>query len=72
MVTGYWLDGCELNPSVMAIGRGLHWRGEIAVVQEGSLVPFYKKVKNPSYVDTVVARSVVVLPHCSGCSLTNS
>jgi hypothetical protein len=61
LVTAYWKEDSHRNRAVETAGKGLRWRGEIAVVQVGRLTPFYKRPKNPSSVNKAVARSVFTL-----------
>lgn len=58
LITAYWKEGKHKNRAVETAGKGLMWRGEIAVVQVGRLRPFYKRPKNPSCVNKAVARFV--------------
>lgn len=58
LITAYWKEGDHRNRAVETAGKGLRWRGEIAVVQVGRLTPFYKRPKNPSCVNKAVARFV--------------
>jgi hypothetical protein len=44
---------------VEAVCPGLEWRGEIAVVQAGRFVTFYKQVRKPSVVSKVVSKWVI-------------
>ena len=58
LITAYWKEDSHRNRAVEAAGKGLRWRGEIAVVQVGRLTPFYKHPKSPSSVNKAVARFV--------------
>jgi hypothetical protein len=42
--------------AVESVGKGLRWKGEIAVVQVGKFTPFYKRPKSPSSVNKAIAR----------------
>lgn len=64
LITAYWKNETNRNESVSSACGGLVWKGEIAVVQIGTLVPFYKRPKNPSSVNRAVARFVF---QCSTC-----
>lgn len=55
-ITAYWKEDGHKNMAVESAGRGLRWKGEIAVVQVGKLTPFYKRLRNPSSVNKAVAR----------------
>jgi len=59
LVSAYWEEAASPNRAVEAVCPGLEWRGEIAVVQAGRFVTFYKQVKNPSVVNKVVSKWVV-------------
>lgn len=56
LITAYWKEDDHRNMAVESAGKGLRWKGEIAVVQVGRLTPFYKRPKNPSSVNKAVAR----------------
>lgn len=56
LVSAYWEAGGGPNRAVEAACPGLEWRGEIAVVQAGRFVTFYKQMKNPSVVNKVVSK----------------
>lgn len=56
LVSAYWEAGDGPNRAVEAACPGLEWRGEIAVVQAGRFVTFYKRMKNPSVVNKVVSK----------------
>ena len=56
LISGYWEEGDSPNRAVEAACPGLEWRGEIAVVQVGRFVTFYKQVKNPSLVNRAVSK----------------
>lgn len=60
LVTAYWKEDHHRNRAVEAVGKGLRWRGEIAVVQVRKIKPFYKRPKNPSSINKAVARSVLL------------
>lgn len=59
LVSAYWEGDAGPNRAVEAACPGLEWRGEIAVVQAGRFVTFYKKFQNPSAVSKVVSKWVV-------------
>lgn len=61
LITAYWEEDDHKNRAVGSAGKGLIWRGEVAVVQVGRLKPFYKRPKNPSSVNKAVARFVPLL-----------
>jgi hypothetical protein len=56
LVSAYWEAESSPNRAVEAVCSGLEWRGEIAVVQAGRFVTFYKRVKTPSIVNKVVSK----------------
>lgn len=56
LVSAYWEAGDGPNRAVEAVCPGLEWRGEIAVIQAGRFVTFYKRMRNPSAVNKVVSR----------------
>lgn len=64
LITAYWKNEANRNDSVSSACGGLVWKGEIAVVQVGRLVPFYKRPKNPSSVNRAVARFVIQFSIC--------
>ena len=58
LVTAYW-NGTEApNAAVKKASGGLDWRGEIAVVQTGQVVVFYKQICHTSAVKKVLAKYV--------------
>lgn len=59
LVSAYWEGGDGPNRAVAAACPGLEWQGEIAVVQAGRFVTFYKRVRNPSLVNRAVSKWVV-------------
>lgn len=59
LVTAYWAGTADPNPAVAMACGGLEWRGEIAVVQAGRVVTFYKRVRTTTAVKKVVAKYVV-------------
>lgn len=61
LITAYWKESDHRNMAVETAGKGLRWRGEIAVVQVGRIKPFYKRPKNPHCVNKAVARFVFPL-----------
>jgi len=67
LVSAYWEEGTDPNRAVEAACPGLEWRGEIAVVQAGRFVTFYKRFKNPSVVSKVVSKSVSRFIFCACC-----
>lgn len=60
LVTAYWEEEDGPNRAVEAVCPGLEWRGEIAVVQAGRFVTFYKRVRTPSVVNKVVSKWVIL------------
>lgn len=56
LVSAYWEDKDSPNLAVGAACPGLEWRGEIAVVQVGRFVTFYKDVKNLSVASKAVSK----------------
>ena len=56
IVSAYWEGADSPNRAVEAACPGLEWRGEIAVVQAGRFVTYYKRVRNPSVVNKVVSK----------------
>ena len=58
LVSAYWDGEDSPNRAVEAVCPGLEWRGEIAVVQAGRFVTFYKRVRTPSVVSKVVSKWV--------------
>lgn len=56
LVSAYWEGEFGFNRAVEAACPGLEWRGEIAVVQAGRFVTFYKRFQNPSAVSKVVSK----------------
>ncbi|KAF9643069.1 hypothetical protein BDM02DRAFT_3192258 [Thelephora ganbajun] len=58
LVSAYWEGTDSPNRAVEAVCPGLEWRGEIAVVQAGRFVTFYKRVRKPSVVTKVVSKFV--------------
>jgi len=56
LVSAYWEGEDGPNRAVEAVCPGLSWQGEIAVVQMGRFVTFYKQVKNPSAVSKAVSK----------------
>lgn len=56
VVSAYWEEGGSPNRAVEAACPGLEWRGEIAVVQAGRFVTFYKRVRNTSAISKVVSK----------------
>ena len=59
LVTAYWAGIEDPNPAVKMACGGLEWRGEIAVVQAGRAVTFYKRLRRTSAVKKVIAKYVV-------------
>jgi hypothetical protein len=55
-VSAYWEGKDNPNAAVKTACPGLEWRGEIAVVQAGRFVTFYKNVKNLSVASKAVSR----------------
>lgn len=56
LVTAYW-DGEDCpNRAVEVACPGLEWRGEIAIIQAGRFVTFYKDVKRLSAVSKAVSK----------------
>jgi hypothetical protein len=64
LITAYWKEDGHRNRAVESAGKGLRWKGEIAVVQVGRLKPFYKRPKDPSSVNKAVARFVLLSWTC--------
>ena len=58
LITAYWKEDDHRNMAIESVGKGLRWKGEIAVVQVGKVLPFYKQPKDPSFVNRAVARCV--------------
>jgi hypothetical protein len=56
LVSAYWEGSDDPNMAVEAACPGLEWRGEIAIVQAGRFVTFYKNVKSLSVASKSVAR----------------
>ena len=56
LVSAYWDEEARSNLAVETLCPGLEWKGEIAVVQAGQLVTFYKEVKNLSIASKAVSR----------------
>lgn len=56
LVAAYWDAREDPNPAVAMACAGLEWRGEIAVVQAGRVVTFYKRVRCTTVVKKVVAK----------------
>jgi len=56
LVSAYWEEEGSPNRAVEATCPGLEWRGEIAVVQAGRFVTFYKQIRNPSLVNRAVSK----------------
>ena len=56
LVSAYWEEEGKPNTAVEAACPGLEWRGEIAVVQAGTFVTFYKDVKSLSVASKAVSR----------------
>lgn len=59
LVSAYWKGEDAPNRAVEAACPGLEWRGEIAVVQAGRFVTFYKQVKRLSVANRAVSKWVV-------------
>ncbi|KAF9778449.1 hypothetical protein BJ322DRAFT_1018105 [Thelephora terrestris] len=64
LVTAYWAGTEDPNPAVEMVCGGLEWRGEIAVVQVGRVVTFYKRVRRTTAVKKVVAKFVTEFMRC--------
>lgn len=58
LVAAYWADRSDTNLAIKTVCRGLEWRGELAIVQVGRIIPYYKRVRNPSVVNKAVSRYV--------------
>ncbi|KAF9642595.1 hypothetical protein BDM02DRAFT_3132981 [Thelephora ganbajun] len=58
LVSAYWEGEDSPNRAVEAVCLGLEWHGEIAVVQAGRFVTFYKRVRSPSVVNKVVSKFI--------------
>ena len=56
LVSAYWDEAANPNRAVETVCPGLEWRGEIAIVQAGRFVTFYKQVRNTSAVSKVVSK----------------
>lgn len=56
LVSAYWEDKDNPNSAVEVACPGLEWRGEIAVVQAGRFVTFYKDIKNLSVARKAVSK----------------
>lgn len=61
LVSAYWEGKDNPNTAVEAACPGLEWRGEIAIVQAGRFVTFYKDVKSFSVASKAVCKLVVGL-----------
>lgn len=59
LVSAYWEEEGSPNRAVEATCPGLEWRGEIAIVQAGRFVTFYKRVRNTSAISKVVSKWVI-------------
>lgn len=59
LVSAYWDAEVGPNRAVESACPGLDWRGEVAVVQMGRFVTFYKQIKSPSSVNKAVSKWVV-------------
>ncbi|KAF9790772.1 hypothetical protein BJ322DRAFT_1104420 [Thelephora terrestris] len=68
LITAYWKEDGQRNMAVESVGKGLRWKGEIAVVQVGKFTPFYKHPKNPSSVNKAIARFVTEFTFCTALS----
>lgn len=66
-ITAYWKEDGNRNLAVESIGRGLRWKGEIAIVQVGKFKPFYRRLKDPSSANKAVARCVIPSHGISSC-----
>ncbi|KAF9786228.1 hypothetical protein BJ322DRAFT_1190856 [Thelephora terrestris] len=64
LVSTYWEGEGALNRAVEAACPGLEWRGEIAVVQAGRFVTFYKRFQNSSAVSKVVSKFISEYKYC--------
>ena len=62
LVAAYWAETEDPNPAVKMACGGLEWRGELAVVQAGRFVTFYKRIRHTSAVKKVVAKYVSQSP----------
>lgn len=62
LVTAYWAGTEDPNPAVKTACGGLEWRGELAVIQAGKIVTFYKRVYRIPAVKKVVAKYVLRTP----------
>jgi hypothetical protein len=60
LVAAYWNDRSYPNRAIKTVCRGLEWRGELAIVQAGRIVPYYKRVENPSAVNKAVSKYVSI------------
>ena len=56
LVSAYWEGGDSPNRAVGEVCPGLEWYGELAVVQVGRFVTYYKRVKNPSAINKAVSK----------------
>lgn len=56
LVSAYWEGTDGPNRAVEAVCPGLDWHGEIAVVQMGRFVTYYKRVRNSSVVSKAVSK----------------
>jgi hypothetical protein len=56
LVSAYWDEAGSPSRAVEAVCPGLEWRGEIAVVQVGQFVTFYKQVRRLSAANKAVSK----------------
>ena len=58
LVSAYWEENDNPNTAVRTACLGLEWRGEIAIVQAGRFITFYKDVRNLSAASKAVSKLV--------------
>jgi len=56
LIVAHWLPDAIPNLALKAACGGLEWKGELSIVQIGRYVPFYKRFKTPSAVNTAISR----------------
>ena len=56
LIVAHWLPNAIHNLALKTACGGLEWKGELSIVQIGKFVPFYKRFKTPSAVNTAVSR----------------
>lgn len=56
LIVAHWSSDATPNLALKATCGGLEWRGDLSVVQMGTHVPYYKRCKTPSAVNTAISR----------------